>query len=292
MTILSIAQNAAKRCQIPSPSTLVGSTDGNNILLLSMIEKAAQDLQGMHAWPELVKEHTFTLATDTAAYALPTDLDRILTESLWNRTQKVPLQGPLDPVEWQQYKSGLVTSLASQRFRIKGWATNQFFIDSTPSSTENGQICAFEYISSTVIRPKTWTASTSWSGFQYCSYNGNIYDRGATSALSTGTTAPTHTSGAVSDGTITWTYTNAVFNTATYDSDEVILDNQLVTDGAVWMFKRERGFDYAALEKEWRESIEISAARLAGAEVISVRNHRLSSPMIGPWSYPEGNYGI
>jgi hypothetical protein len=277
---------------LTSPATFIGSTDNNMILLKAMLEQTVQDMASGFAWPELQKEYTFTLSTSTANYVLPADLDRIATETLWNRTQAFPLIGPLDAVEWQSYKSGYSVSLPRQRFRIKGWQTNQFYIDPTPTSDENGETVAYEYISKTCIRPKTWVASTSWAGLTYCSYNGNIYDRSGTGAGSTGTSAPVHTSGSVSDGSLTWAYVSAAYETFTYDSDEIILDNGLVTDGAIWRFKRERGLDYQDLMVEWNEAVDQAKTRLTSAGIQTVNGRTGPVNMIGEWSYPEGNYGI
>lgn len=262
------------------------------ILLKAMIETALTDIASEYPWPELQREYTFTLATSTASYALPGDFNRFQMETMWNRTQKWPLIGPLDAVEWQQYKSGLVTTLPRQRYRIKYWATTQFFVDPTPSSSENGQTCVYEYISATTLRPKTWVASTSWAGISYCSYNGNIYDRGGTGAATTGTTAPTHTSGTVSDGSINWTYVSAAYSTIIDDSDEVILDNTMITDGAIWRFKQERGLDFEDLRQQANNQKDANKTNLSSAGVLTINKMRGGAFMIGPWSYPEGNFGI
>lgn len=290
MTALTVAQTVAARLQLASPATLVGSTEANAQLIKAMIEATCRDIAEAHPWPELQKEYTFTLATSTANYVLPSDFDRQMFETLWNRTNKWPLIGPIDPVEWQQYKSGIVATMPRQRFRVKGWQTNQFYIDPTPTASENGQTVALEYISRSTIVPKTWVTLTSWTGYQYCSYNGNIYDRGGTGAATTGATPPTHTSGTVSDGSINWTYTNAAFETIIADTDLFVLDEDLVTDGTVWRFKRERGLDYQELKLEYEQSLEIAKTRLSGAGVLTVNQARLSAPMIGPWSYPVQNF--
>jgi hypothetical protein len=294
MSVLTIAQAAAKRLQINAPASIISATDGNVILLVQMLEKAAADLRDMHPWPELIREFTFTLATDTAYYNLPGDFNGNLSETLWNRTQHYPLIGPVDSVEWQNYKSGLITTLPRQRFkvRVKNY-TNSIFLDPTPTSSENGQTCALEYVSSYGLRPQTWRASTAWTGEQYCSYDGSIYNRGGTGVATTGTTPPTHVSGTtVSDGSISWTHSILPYESIVSNSDEVAVDNQLVTDAIVWMFKRERGFAYEELRKEWMEAVDVHKGRIAGAGVMSInRSHKLPS-MIGPWSYPEGSYGL
>lgn len=292
MTVLALAQTAAKRLQLTSPSTFVASTDNNMILLRACMEEAVQKIRDAYPWPELQREYLFTLATSTANYALPADFDFMLNETLWNRTQHWPLVGPIDPVDWQLIKSGAIANFPRQRFRVKGWQTNQFYIDPTPDSTLNGQTIAYEYISKTCIRPKTWVASTAWAGMQYCSYNGNIYDRGGTGAATTGTTAPTVTSGSVSDGVITWTYVSTAFDSFNNDNDEVILDQAMAIDGAVWRFKRERGLEYQGLQKEAEDRIEETTTALTAAGVLTIQRLRGAPSPIGYMNYPQGDFGI
>lgn len=291
MTILALAQACASRLQIVSPSSFVGSTDNNMILLKAMIEKTAKELRDDYTWSELGREHTFTLATDTASYALPGDTDQIQTAAIWNRTQHYPLIGPVDALMWQNYKSGIVATLPRQRFRVKGWATNQLFIDPTPTSSENGQTCAFEYQSKTVFRPKTWVENTSWVGMRYCSYNGYIFDRGTAGAGTTGSAnAPTPSD--LTDGGITWTLYTGTFDTINHDNDESILDEQLIIDGACWRWKMEKGFDYENLRQQAEQQVELAKAKPAGGMILSINGNANNPAMIGPWSYPVSNYGI
>lgn len=294
MTILDIAQVCAQRLQLTQPATFIGSTDNNMHLLRAMIEQAIEEIGSSFPWPELQSEYLFSLVTGQESYPLPADFSSIQNETLWNRTQRLPLYGPLDSVEWQQYKSGLITTLPEERYRVKGWATGQLFIDPPPDSTINGQVCALEYISRTRIRPKTWTASTVWTGIRYCSYNGNIYDRGATTVATTGTTPPTATdSSGHSDGSITWTYAlNAYESNFKDDSDQVILEYHRIIDGGVWRFKRERGLDFEGLQKTAEDQLDAAKTKLSGASILTINRRRMDPPMIGTWSYPEGNFGL
>lgn len=292
ISVLTFAQQCAKRLQLPSPSSFIGSTDNNMLLLRAMIEQAGQELRTEYHWPELQKEYSFTLATSTASYLLPDDMDSILTETWWNQTQKWPLIGPLDPQSWQLYKSGLITTLPRQRFRIKNFTTKQLYIDPTPSSSENGQTIVFEYITKSWCRPVSWAASTSWLNKQFCAYNGNFYDRGGTGAATTGTTAPTHTSGAVSDGSITWTYflPSTEYTYLVHDSDIIILDQELMLSETIWRFKRERGLDFEELRAKSTEMKEIAKSKLQGASVQNIGSRIGFPPVLGIQNYPEGSW--
>ena len=74
--------------------------------------------------------------------------------------------------------------------------------------------------------------------------------------------------------------------------DEVILDNVMIQDGAIWRFKLERGLDFQDLKAQALDQIETTKTKLMGAGVLTVNNRMMGAPLIGFWSYPEGNFGI
>ena len=126
-TILTVIQNAAKRCGIANTvSAAVASTNNNIISLLSFAEEAGKDIRDDFNWPELEKEYTFDLVSGSASYALPADFDSIIFETLWNRDQLWPLMGPMTPELWQFRKSGIATATVRNEFRIKGYTDTQF----------------------------------------------------------------------------------------------------------------------------------------------------------------------
>lgn len=274
--------------QITTATTVVNSSDQQVNLIAKMMQKTAVEISDDYPWPELQKEYTFTLTDGAASYALPPDFDRQINATQWNRTQHWPLIGPLDPVLWQQYKSGLVTTLPRQRFRVKGWTNTQFFIDPTPDSSIAGQTIALEYCSGTIWRPKTWVTATAFAAGAYCSYNGNIYM--TTAGGTTGVTPPTWTSGTSSDGVVSWTYQSGAYNNPSTDTDESILDPWMIIDGATWRFKQARNQDYEQDKAIAEEQIEIAKTKLTGAEVLTINRSQLGPIGIGPWSYPEGNF--
>lgn len=297
MNVLEAAQLCAGRLQITSPSVLVGATDGNTQLLLAMMRQTLVEISDEYIWAELQREGTITLISGTDYYQFPSDYDRRQSETLWNRDKRWPLIGPLNAQEWQQFKSGLISTQPRQRFRVKGYGEGtRMYIDPVPSASEAGQIIAFEYISKNVVRPRTWVASTSWAGLTYCSYDSRVYTRGGTGAATTGTTPPTHLSGTVSDGSISWTRIDTsstfIYSTIQFDTDELVLDEYSIIDGTCWRFLRARGLDYAELRQDAENQLEISKIKQIDAGVISLRPSLAGTPMIGPWSYPEEDFGI
>jgi len=297
MNILEAAEICAGRLQITTPTTLVGNSDGNARLLLAMIKQTLVEIADGYIWAELQREGTIPLLTGIDYYSFPADYDRRQSETLWNRDKRWPLIGPLNAQEWQQFKSGLISTQPRQRFRVKGYGEGtRMYIDPVPASSENGQVIAFEYISTNVVKPRTWVASTSWLGLTYCSYDSRIYTRGSSGAATTGTTPPTHLTGTVSDGLINWTRIDTdstfVYSSIQFDTDELVLDEYSVIDGAVWRFKRERNLEYAELRQDAERGLEIAEIKQIDAGVISLRPSLAGTPMIGPWSYPEEDFGI
>lgn len=288
-----MAATAAQRLALPTISSFVSSTDNNVILLKGLMNASIQQVKNEFPWPELTKEYTFTLSSGVASYALPSDFNTFVAETYWNRTSAWPITS-VNSSEWQGYKSGLIASIPRQRFRIKGITTKQFFVDPTPGADDDGDTVVFEYISNAAVVARTWSASLSVTGSRYVTYEGNTYDRGGTGAATTGSTPPTHTTGSASDGSITWTYSalNQELLSLSDDYFECVLDNEMIVTDLIWRFKREREFDYKEHQQEAMRLIEDAKTALIPAEVVSIHGNRGLGLPIGPWSYPEGNYGL
>lgn len=84
---------------------------------------------------------TVSLQFTQNTYSLPSDWDREVPQSEWNRTTRWPLLGPKSSQEWQTFKGGIVSAGPRQRFRI---LNNAIVINPSPPP---GQTAAFEYIS-------------------------------------------------------------------------------------------------------------------------------------------------
>lgn len=117
------------------------STDPNILKLTRYLKRVGRKLLRSHPWSHLQTIYTFPTVASTASYALPTDFNRIVDGTAWNRTQQLPMWGPLSPQAWQAEKARGNTTTAHQFFRIFG---NLFYIHATPSAAET---IAYEYIS-------------------------------------------------------------------------------------------------------------------------------------------------
>lgn len=95
------------------------SQDANFIQLTYLLNIAGEELAVLYDWEALRREHTITTtAVDTGAYALPTDFTYIVDNTAWNRSEDLPMFGPLSAQEWQALKGRTVTNLINLGWRI------------------------------------------------------------------------------------------------------------------------------------------------------------------------------
>lgn len=159
-TVLEHCQNVADEVGIERPSSVVGSTSNTSRRLLQALTQTANDLFSQVDWAVLQKEHTFSTVASQAAYALPSDYDRMIPYTHWDRNNEWRLLGPFSPQDWQWIKSGVVEEGPRRRFRIKpDSGTKKFFVSPTPSSA--GETLVFEYVSNEWARSSGGTAQSS-----------------------------------------------------------------------------------------------------------------------------------
>tara|TARA_Y100000310_G_scaffold67277_1_gene62566 strand:- start:8050 stop:8772 length:723 start_codon:yes stop_codon:yes gene_type:complete len=152
MTLLTIANNMADETKGARPATIASNTNPDAQHALRIINKVGNWMMKAHPWQILRTEKTFTtVATEEQTGALPSDFDRFVPETFWDRSSNNLLSGPIGPVEWQGLK---VQSFASQnkKFTIRGGAIL------TQPVFAAGDTCAFEYIK------KNWCDIAAGSG--------------------------------------------------------------------------------------------------------------------------------
>lgn len=117
--------------------------------MLALANEEGQELAARHDWQALTKEATFTtvatesqgsIASIISAAVSGDTMNNIVNNTIWNRTQRRPVFGPLDNQQWQQLKAMNISGPWNQ-FRIRGG--NLIFV---PVPTA-GHTCTFEYVS-------------------------------------------------------------------------------------------------------------------------------------------------
>jgi hypothetical protein len=110
-------------------------------------------------WSVLQKEATFTTVATQLQGSLETlapGYKFIVNETIWNRTQRLPVHGSQSAQDWQYMVAMNLTTPFSQ-YRIK--ADDLFFYPVPPA----GQTCAFEYLSKNWVSTSVGSTSDMWT---------------------------------------------------------------------------------------------------------------------------------
>lgn len=239
MSLLEAVTNVANEAGYTVDSVVATSTDTTTKQLLAMAQRIIKEMAIAYPWSKLYASGSVTLAAGVASYALPAAFSYYHYETFWNQSTRWRVLGPMSPQEYAEYQGyGLITTVY-QRFQIRGINNTQLLIAPTPTSATNGQTIIFEYIADRPIRPLQWSSGLIVTSGSYIYNNGNYYT--AAGAGTTGSTAPTHTSGSVSDGGVTWAYYNGAYNKFLADTDEPILPQRVLEQGMLERFAELHG---------------------------------------------------
>ena len=134
------------------------------------------------------------------------------------------------------------------KYRIAGRTSKRFQINPTPA--------AFRITNSFLVidpqlgwLPADWVTATTYVAGQYVSNtDGNIYY--SATAGTSGATEPTHTSGTASDGSVQWTYFSGEYERPLADTDTSLLDEDLLEQDVLWIFRKLNGYDYQNFQAE------------------------------------------
>lgn len=123
MSLLTIVQRFCQRTNLPSPATVIGSTDTQVVQIKALLEEVGIDLNGRGTWQGTtrISTHTTTATEDQGAMATlsPNGFKYIKNQTIWDRTDRLPVIGPVDGQEWQALKAVVVTA-PRYMFRILG----------------------------------------------------------------------------------------------------------------------------------------------------------------------------
>lgn len=79
----------------------VASSDESFVQLRGLLDSAGQELVQLNRWQMLDRVYSFTTAPlDTGTYDLPSDYSAMIDQTGWDRTNNVPIGGPLSSQDW------------------------------------------------------------------------------------------------------------------------------------------------------------------------------------------------
>lgn len=144
MNLKELVQQFCLRSGIPSPTTVAGSTDTQILQIQALLEEEGNDLASRGDWESLTNEATLvTTATESQgamADIASNGFRHIKNKTIWDRTDSLPVIGPINQRQWQALKAVVMTGPRYQ-FRIRG---GNLLVNPVPVAGHNW---AFEYIS-------------------------------------------------------------------------------------------------------------------------------------------------
>lgn len=138
-TLLQLVQDSMAELSLPSPSIVISSQDQDVSQFLALANAAGNELVKVWEWQILLSEYTFT-TSGSPTYALPSDYDRLVNDTEWDRTSRWPGIGPVSSQTWAWLKGQNIASVPRYRFRI---LANLYTVYPTPGS---GYTYSFEYV--------------------------------------------------------------------------------------------------------------------------------------------------
>src|SRR5512139_821100 len=128
-SVIQIVNRACDELGLPRPGStgLVGSSSPDDRQMLALLNAAGLDLVAHHDWSTLIATASIVTATASSSYALPTDFDRIVDNTGWDRTNYFPMVGSISPQKHQFWlSSSVVAPTTRKEFRL--------YIDNTAST--------------------------------------------------------------------------------------------------------------------------------------------------------------
>ncbi len=122
------------------PSAFNNPQDLTAVQLSALYNTTGEMLVKRRVWRNLFRENSIVTVSGQAAYDLPQDFARPISQTEWDRTNRWPMIGPETPQQWQWLKSGILSTGPRERFRLVGNTIEIWPVpgdDTTPSAALN-----------------------------------------------------------------------------------------------------------------------------------------------------------
>lgn len=148
MTLLEIIQEVCRLTSLPVPTVVVTSTDVQVQQLWAIANEEGKSLQRSYDWQLLTLQYTFSTSNSPdQPTAIPADLDRWLANTMFDRTTRREVLGPITPQQWQAIQAQPQLNRVFLAWRER---TGVFYM--TPTASLNDTV-AYEYVT------KNWVLS-------------------------------------------------------------------------------------------------------------------------------------
>ncbi len=119
-TALEIVNDAMTECGFQALDTIADPDDDEGRTLLSLVNRAGNNILKAHEWRQTQIEGELILVQDQQEYDIPQEMLFYSTETMWNRDTRRPVLLALTPSEWQYYKGWIFIQGLNLRARLQG----------------------------------------------------------------------------------------------------------------------------------------------------------------------------
>lgn len=261
MSLKTIGDGILDDVGLDRPSIYVGNRNRTARRVVKAIERAGSRIYKAHPWTVLHAERIITIQGSTTQFSLQPDVSggrgndfhRFIPQTHWDRTNRWRAHGPLTPDEWQELQSGQISAGIRVRWRVRGVPL--------PGTKDVN--------ASQVIEIDSTIGTVTTLAFEYISkYWVKIPDIFAD--------PPDPGGGGPS-------------TVMTADTDESIIDEELIEMDALWRLKKSIGQDYGDDRRDAERAIDMAIAQDGGAPNL----HLLGSAIhMREWpNIPETGFG-
>lgn len=271
-----------------------GSGDPNIGLLCQLFVSLGRDVRRSRGWNLLRHTYVFSTVANQGLYGLPVDFGQLVDNTGYNRSNRLPLLGPLSGQQRERMKAVLTGVVFNLMFEVLQGQFRAFPDNNTPGS----YVVAYEYISTFWAQASgthavggEWTNNAHYSAATYVQHGGRIYSTAA--GGTSGTYGPAGTGTGISDGGISdWAF-SSVFgkDNVSASNDVVLFDAELMTRGLKWLWRREKGFDSTLAEEDYLQTLANCADDDAVAAKVNLSAGIAGEPLIGQQSVPWTDFG-
>lgn len=147
MTLLAALNDAQRLLSLAVTAQIVADGQETQNLLFALAKEETAECASALPWPLLTRTHSFTASlASLQASGLPSDFDRIIEGSFWNRTQDREIGGPLSGQEYALAYGRPVTATFMQYWQRRYDGIHIFPV---PSAADT---LAFEYVNNTPVQ--------------------------------------------------------------------------------------------------------------------------------------------
>lgn len=270
LTVSQIVKQAYYAIKRTPPSSIFPASTPEQLSIASLLDETSRGLRNHQLFPQQKKIYVFTLTSGKDKYKLPIDYYSALPSTQWDDTYRMRLIGPMSDGDSTITTRG-VNALPRVGFRIFGPDANpnsaggQFMVVPTPSAS--GKELSYEYVSKNLYLPPNWLpGETGITSGVYRNANGNYYKCESITTGTTGSTAPSVTSGNEVDNGVTWSCDSALnsYETPRTDNDLSMFDDDLMILGLKYRLLKAEKLEWNADYESYRNAVDTAVSRWKG----------------------------